>query len=676
MGTNFFERQSAARRSTGWLIVTFCLATAVVVVSVMAVVALVVSVQEGSGQPFQGPVFPRDITLLAGVVALVMILGGSLFKIIELRAGGGAAVAERQGGVRVYPDTKSLVHRRLLNIVEEIAIASGTPVPPVYLLENEPGINAFAAGYSTSDAVIAVTRGSVDELTREELQGVIAHEFSHIVNGDTRIGIRLIGILNGILLLGLVGQLLFRSVANSSRFGSRRDSNSGKAAMALMIIGVTLVVLGFIGTFLGNLIKAAVSRQRERLADASGVQFTRNPLGLAQALKRIGALEYGSRLQSPNAGEASHLYFAEGVWSGFARVWATHPPLAERIRELDPNWDGTWPAPHAAATEIATELNATFVPSSFVDSRARYAEVPLHVIDRVAEQIGNPTLAHCKYAAYLVSVIPPALVASARQPYAARAIILSLLIHTDERVRQRQLRELGQIVEPDVFDLVQQLIPLIDGVDVRAKLPLVDIALPALAAMSPAQYIEFRHGFDTLARTDGQLDLFEWVLGQVVDRHLRPKFESAGMLQVRYSSLERLADRCAVVLSAVAYAGNADAEAHLAFTAAATCVPELKVTIQPREQSGLQSASTGVRRLAGSCDGCSYSNRFKHVPRPFPPTVVSHCRRLNCCEASPTCAAVRCLHCCRAKCRGTMDLPAAQRELEVLTAHHFQPSTR
>ena len=435
---------------------------------------------------------------------------------------------------------------------------------------------------------------------------MIAHEFSHIVNGDMRIGIRLIGVLQGILLLGLVGQLIFRSIAYSGRFGSRRDSNSGNVTMVIMIVGAALIAIGFIGTLLGNLIKAAVARQRERLADASGVQFTRNPLGLAGALKRIGALEYGSRLQSPNASEASHLYFAEGVWSGFARLWATHPPLPERIRELDPNWDGKFPAAHAAAAEIAAELSAGVVESTFASGPARHTEVPLHVVNQAVKQIGNPTSAHYKYAASLVSEIPDQLVAAARQPYVARAVVLSLLVHADQDVRDQQLRELSQIVKPDLLGLVRQLLPLIDGVDVRARLPLVDMALPALAAMSQPQYTEFRTGFESLARADGQLDLFEWVLGQVVARHLRPRFESTGAPQFRYSSLDRLADRCAVVFSAVAYAGNADAEANLAFEAAAACVPELKIAIQPRELSGLsqlQQALADVRLVAPDVRG-------------------------------------------------------------------------
>lgn len=601
MSTNFFELQTAARRNTGWLIFSFLLATVIIVVSVMAVAGLAIQSQQGGRQVLGTPTFPWDIPILAGAVTLMLIIGGTLFKSAQLRAGGGAVVAEAQGGVRIYPDTADPIQRRILNIVEEIAIASGTPVPPVYFLENEPGINAFAAGYTPSDAVIAVTRGSAEELTRDELQGVIAHEFSHIVNGDVRIGIRMIGVLYGILLMGLVGQLIFRSMAWSGGFGSRRDSKSGNATAVIMLVGLALIILGFIGTLLGNLIKAAVSRQRERLADASGVQFTRNPLGLAGALKRIGALENGSRMQSPNAAEASHLFFADGVWTGFARMWATHPPLAERIRALDPNWDGTYPAPHAAAAEIRSEAAAGFVGASFASGPGRQTEIPLQVVNRATEQIGNPTPAHNQYAASLVGGIPDQLIAAAHQPYAARAMVLSLLVHADVQVRAQQLGRLAQLVKPDLSGLVQQLLPAVDGLDPRARLPLVDMSLPALAAMSPAQYAEFLSAFSSLAQADGQLELFEWVLAQIVMRNLRPRFERIRGIPVRYQSLEPLADQCSVVLSAVAHAGNSGVNVQAAFNAAAAYVPDLKLDLRPREASGLgplQKALADLRQVA------------------------------------------------------------------------------
>jgi hypothetical protein len=471
-------------------------------------------------------------------------------------------------------------------------------VPPVYFLAQEPGINAFAAGYTTSDAVLGVTRGCAEQLTREELQGVLAHEFSHILNGDMRIGIRVMGVLYGILLMGLVGQLIFRSVAYAGIGRSRRGNDSGNPAMVILLVGLALIVLGFIGTFLGNLIKAAVSRQRERLADASGVQFTRNPAGLAGALKRIGSLEIGSQLQAPNAAQASHIFFAEGVWKNMAGLWSSHPPLAERIRVLEPNWDGKYPPAGSAARLIANELaHPSAGTSSFIVSGP--ADVPLHVVDRAVEQVGNPTLAHVQYAADVRPLIPDAVLAAAREPYSSRAIVLSMLLNRDSSIRSEQLQSLADLVSADVFRYVGQLTPMIDQLDARVRLPLVDMALPALAAMSPPQYRQFIEAFKSLATADGRLDLFEWVLSQIVIRHLRPHFENSRPSSVTTQPLPRLSGAVSVVLSAVAYGGNSDADAQHAFKAAVKAFPEMNaiVSMQSRERSDLPTLRQALADL-------------------------------------------------------------------------------
>ena len=287
-----------------------------------------------------------------------LITVGSLYKMAQL-AGGGTVVAERLGGRRVYPNTTDPVERRLLNVVEEMALASGVPVPPVFLLSEEQGINAFAAGYSPSDAVVGVTRGCAQQLTRDQLQGVVAHEFSHILNGDMRLNMRLIGVLHGILLMGLVGRELLRLVGHSG--GGRSRRNDGAAP--LLLIGLAFMVIGFLGLFIGNLIKAAASRQREFLADASAVQFTRNPEGIAGALKRIGAAVFGSKLASPRAAEASHMYFAEGI----STLFASHPPLHERISRIDPQWDGKFP--QALPADAVVGLGRGDVGGSWVVAR-------------------------------------------------------------------------------------------------------------------------------------------------------------------------------------------------------------------------------------------------------------------------------------------------------------------
>ena len=284
MATDFYERQYQARRSTKWLIAAFALAVVAIVGSTAAVAWLAVNefdadralqFQRFTAAPTDSPFF--TVPVGSGLGALSLIGLGSLFKTAQLR-GGGHVVAESLNGRRVFPDTTDPVERRLLNVVEEMALASGVPTPPVFLLAEEQGINAFAAGYAPSDAVVAVTRGCAEQLTRDELQGVVAHEFSHILNGDMRLNIRMIGVLYGILLMGLIGRILIRIMADTSgsrpvRRSSSSDKKGGDPRMFLLLIGVALVVLGYVGTLIGSLIKAAISRQREFLADASAVQL-------------------------------------------------------------------------------------------------------------------------------------------------------------------------------------------------------------------------------------------------------------------------------------------------------------------------------------------------------------------------------------------------------------------
>ncbi len=338
MTTQFFERQDSARGQTTRLIFLFILAVITIVIA-LSVVGFIVGTVINESQSRRGPagsgggIHPMAMALFFGVGSLAVIGLGSMYQISALRFGGGTRVAESVGGRQLAHHTSDPLERRLLNIVEEMAIASGTPVPPVYLME-ESGINAFAAGYLPGDAVIGVTRGAIENLNRDELQGVIAHEFSHVFNGDMRTNIRMIGILHGILILSLIGHMLLRSLYYVNT-GSR-DKNSGGIVIALLAMAVVLIVLGFLGSFFGGLIKAAVSRQREFLADASAVQFTRNPHGISGALKRIGGLTYGSRLEHPNATMASHMYFAQGVFEGLSGLMATPPPVPPRIAAHEP----------------------------------------------------------------------------------------------------------------------------------------------------------------------------------------------------------------------------------------------------------------------------------------------------------------------------------------------------
>jgi Zn-dependent protease with chaperone function len=343
---NFFEAQDKARRNTHWMILLFMLAVAgLVILTNLLLLAIIAYVKTGylvfSLSELQSYIEP-EVVIAVTVGVCLLIFGGSFYKTMSLSKGG-PAIAEMLGGRLVPQSSNDLQQRQLLNVVEEMSIAAGMPIPKVYLLE-ESSINAFAAGQSPANAVIGVTRGALEQLSRDELQGVIAHEFSHIFNGDMRLNMRLIGVLHGILLVGLIGYFILRSLRYAGRSRSRKG---GGGILVIFALGVGLMVIGYAGTFFGQWIKAVVSRQREYLADSSAVQFTRNKDTIAGALKKIGGSGSGSVIESPTAPQYSHAYFANGL-SGFWRsFFATHPPLEKRIKAIDPRWDGKFVRPEA-----------------------------------------------------------------------------------------------------------------------------------------------------------------------------------------------------------------------------------------------------------------------------------------------------------------------------------------
>lgn len=628
MATDFFERQDQARRSSTLLVILFVIGVIGIVGATMAVawVALeAVQHQEALSDGdldalLDNPLYqsPEELAIPAGAggVALLLIAGGSLFKVAQL-SGGGHVVAESLQGRRVYPDTTDAVEKRLLNVVEEMALASGVPVPPVFILDQEQGINAFAAGYSPSDAVVAVTRGTAENLSRDELQGVVAHEFSHILNGDMRLNIRLIGILHGILLLGLIGRIVFRMAANSG--GSSRSSREGKggnSAVYFLLVGLAIMILGFLGTLMGNIIKAALSRQREYLADASAVQFTRNPSGLAGALKRIGGAATGSKLQAANASEASHLFFAQGVWEGLTSLTATHPPLPARIRRLDPQWDGSFemppltptafnsPGPSAAGLVGAgPEMISPTAMIGLAAAAAQSAEmVPVAIVAKAADQVGDPKERHQQYAAALVESLPPLVRDSVHEPYGARAVLFGLLADKNPEIRAKQLQRLRELAKPDIVELTNKLLPYIDLLDVRARLPLVDMSLPSLRAMSASQYREFLTCFKELVAADNRLGLFEWTLYRVLLRHLTPQFEKTAAPRVAYYGLQKMGPQCSVLLSTLALADNRRDEAPAALARGAEKLPGIGVKLLTPEDCSLEQLSKALDDLSRVAD--------------------------------------------------------------------------
>jgi Zn-dependent protease with chaperone function len=598
MSTNFFENQDAARRNTKRLVVLFGLAVIAIASMLYLLAVLITGVEQAGPNTEQMVVSPLwwqpDLALGVALATVVVVGGGSLYKIAQLRSGG-SVVAEALGGALIPPGTRDADARRLLNVVEEMAIASGIPAPPVYLLGDEQGINAFAAGFSPGDAVIGVTRGCVQQLSRDELQGVIAHEFSHILSGDMGLNIRLMGVIHGILIIGIIGYFLLRSslFTGSHRRSSSRDNNG----IPIVAVGLGLMVIGFLGTFFGNLIKASVSRQREFFADASAVQFTRNPDGIAGALKQIGGYESGSILASPNAPEASHLFFSQGLRSGFQMLFATHPPLEERIRRLDPNWQPGTRRERAQAMRSAAAGTAGFAAggSAAVDSATGDVGAGSSAIG----QVGQPTAEHIAYAAALVERLPSAVVDAAREPYGARAVIYALLIDREDEPRNRQIDQLVRFGEPGIEAETRRLLPEIEQLEARYRLPLVDIALPSLCALSPDQYQAFKTNLRALIVADEKIELFEWVLQRMVFTHLRPHFERVKPPRVRHTSLRKLSEPCAVVLSILAHAGSpSEASVRTAFELGAAQLSGIDIALLPHERAGLRELDRALKKLA------------------------------------------------------------------------------
>lgn len=598
MATRFFEHQEAARRSTSWLIVLFgCAVVGIVLLLYALAVALTGEpVYDAYGQITSARLawWQPELLVQVALATLAVVAGGSLYKIAQLR-GGGAVVAEQLGGRLVPSDTRDPDARKLLNVVEEMAIASGTPTPPVYLLADEDGINAFAAGFTPSDAVVGVTRGCMRRLSRDELQGVVAHEFSHILNGDMRLNIRLMGFVHGILLLGIIGYFLLRSSMFAG--GGRRSSRDSSGAV-ILAAGLGLMIVGFVGTFFGNLIKASVSRQREFLADASAVQFTRNPNGLAGALAKIAGLDAGSVLSSPAAPEASHLFFSQGLRGGLQALFSTHPPLAERIQRLEPGFQAPGRVQGEAISDLARPATSasSLAGASVADGRAdALADAPA---GPAIEQIGEPTLAHLDQAHRLVEALPRAVVEASHEAHGARAVVYALLIDSDAGARRRQLERLDGFAEPGIADETRRLLADVERLAPSTRLPIVDIALPALRNLSPRQYAAFHANVRALVEADERIDLFEWTLSRVLLAHLAPHFEHLAK-PPRRKSLRALSHECSVALSVLARLGSPGEDAvRAAFERGAGELAEPGLELLPEERCALDGLDRALDGLA------------------------------------------------------------------------------
>ena len=545
---NFFASQANAKRRTGWLVLLFALAVVCLIGLTQLLVLFAIGYSTSTTATQNSIPFARDWVLMAEIaVAITAVIGlASLYKMRQLRAGG-SAVATLLGGKLLDRASSDLNERKILNVVEEMAIAAGVPVPPVYILE-ETSINAFAAGHDHHDVAIGITRGAIQLLSRDELQGVIAHEFSHIFNGDMRINLQLMGWLFGILFIGLVGRFLLES-SNSRRSYSRNN----KGTSGLVFVGLGLVIIGYSGTFFGKLIKAAISRQREFLADASAVQYTRNPEGIAGALKKIGGYASGSFITHPNASQASHLFFGDGV-SLRSSLFATHPPLEDRIRAIDARWDGEFTA--VDANTVVVDKPA-IDPSrvQIINGEVQYTQpatatgIATAGIVAALENIGAPQPEHLSEAKQRLTSIPENLQKLARESWGASAIAHCLLIDRHTQDHTQTFAVLQTQTAGSVFTLCEKIAASIQQLPYTLRLPLLDLCLPSLKLLSTTQREQFLKAVMAQIHADQHISLFEWSLYRILRQALDTQKPVASSL-----ALAATENSCRTVLSALSLA--------------------------------------------------------------------------------------------------------------------------
>lgn len=594
---NFFEAQDKARRNTALLIFLFGLAVlGLVILTNLLVMAVLAYLNTDKGGMLIEP-FNWSRFYFVGLLVLLLIGLGSAYKMLAL-SGGGHTVAEMLGGTLMPRSSTDPLQRRLLNVVEEMAIASGAPVPRVYLL-NEAGINAFAAGYSAHNAVIGITQGALESLSREELQGVVAHEFSHIFNGDMRLNIRLIGVLNGILLSYLIGDFVLRI----TRFGGS-SRNAKNAVPALFLLGIGLMAVGGLGKLFGQWIKAVVSRQREYLADASAVQFTRSSSGIANALKKIGGLNAGSLLQAPSAQQYSHAYFAEGISTFWLSQFATHPPLEKRIRQLEPAWDGVYVSPIyqdvSSGPETLPGEKTLFDLSGGgnVAGTVLSGAILARTVDALVAQIGTIQQAGIDYAQVLIAQIPQSVKVATEDPYGARAVVYALLIHNDKHETAEQIRRLQVKSEPSVAAHAIALLDDLETMPSVLHLPLIELVMPSLQQLSLTQYERFRSVVQALIGADMQVDLKEWFMQRLLIQSLDVQFGLRKRPKAIHSLLGTVKEEAELVLSLIAYADHAEvADAKAAFEAGTRSVGAAALRMRARSEFSLDKLNQAVDTL-------------------------------------------------------------------------------
>jgi Zn-dependent protease with chaperone function len=505
---DFFQYQATAKRNTLWLYILFAIALLAIVIAVYAAVSaslyLLPLVSRTADVPHQFWQWQRFIYVSLGASTLILL--GSWYKIHQLKKGGGIAIAEMLGGKRLTK-SKDPQERQLRNVIEEMAVASGVPTPAIFILEQQ-GINAFAAGYAYKDTAIAVTRGAMEMLNRDQLQGVIAHEFSHLLHGDTLLKMKMMGLLHGITMISDIGIIM---IAGRNTTSANTNLKGGSHPV-LMLSGVLFFSIGLIGMLAADMIKAAMSRQREFLADASAVQFTRNPEGIAGALKVIGGYQAGSRLRLPEAQQVSHLFFGDALQSWWqSNWWATHPPLISRIRRIDPRFRGRIDKLDEARVRAANRQQAAMMFAPAPSSKQLHTHV-----QQVMQSIGKPDAQHLAQAQHILAQIPDEIREQLGDVHTAKGLVYLLLLDENKDMAKMQLQLIAKEDTSKSLAEVVRLQRLMPSITTALRLPLLDMAAPHLSGLDAVQQKRCIHTLKKLIAANSKLSLFEYLLYQSI----------------------------------------------------------------------------------------------------------------------------------------------------------------
>ncbi|UZE97433.1 M48 family metallopeptidase [Alkalimarinus alittae] len=576
---NFFDHQETARKKSLLLVFLFLIAVALIVAITNLACYLILSVTDSPPIALQEWLSSRLSLSISGALLFTIALG-TIHQFLNLSKGG-RAVANMANGRKVDISTQDTLEQRYINLVEEMSIASGTMMPELYIMDKEHSINAFVAGYEPTECVLVITKGALETLSRDELQGIIGHEFSHILNGDMRINIRLIAVLAGILLIGQIGQYLMHAPFNrSNSYSARRNKND----VALFFIGITLIAIGYTGLFFGRVIKAAISRQREFLADAASVQFTRNPEGIAGALYKILDTQEGSQLRfTRHAEDINHCCFSESIKLHFSGLLASHPPLKERISTIDTSYLVRFKARKHAAQKQPTRYQATSLEQpathatsqqalhadpvqsasssivGFSQGQSTAREQSFRVSAAALERTtGTVRPAHIDYAKALLSEIPDEIKHLTRTSEGAIMLLLSLMLNeTAKKTQEKAIANLSKRAQQNLRSSnYKNIKPLIEAIRLDHRLPIIETSIGSLRKLTQSHRLQLIDDLSTIANTDAKITFFEFALLTLAKQQLAPNH--GHKIKSKYHSFNDVGNEVALILSLFATASSKD----------------------------------------------------------------------------------------------------------------------